>query len=60
MAKTEKRLTKAHIDCTKEELVTGLKHVLIGYQKSNYGIDFEFIQDEDFDEIAQNLIDYCN
>lgn len=40
----------------KEMLIKGLKQSLIGYQKDVGG----FIQDEDFEQIAQDLIDYLD
>lgn len=48
--------------CSKEKLIEGLKEALIGYQKNigKYESKFEFIKDEDFEEIAQDLIDFCN
>lgn len=50
------------LSCSKEKLIEGLKQALIGYQKNigKYESEFEFIQDEDFEEIAQDLIDFCN
>ena len=50
------------LSCSKEKLIQGLKEALIGYQKNigKYESDFEFIQDEDFEEIAQDLINFCN
>jgi len=50
------------ISCSKEKLIKGLKEALVGYQKNigKHECEFEFIQDEDFEEIAQDLIDSCN
>ena len=50
------------LSCSKEKLIKGLKEALIGYQKNvgKYESEFEFIQNEDFEEIAQDLIDFCN
>jgi len=50
------------LSCSKEKLIKGLKEALINYQKNigKYESEFEFIQDNDFEEIAQDLIDFCN
>ncbi|MFA5408246.1 MAG: hypothetical protein WC343_05690 [Bacilli bacterium] len=50
------------LSCSKEKFIEGLKEALISYQKNigKYESEFEFIQDEDFEEIAQDLIDFCN
>jgi len=63
--KTEESKLKAQqeqLSCSKEKLIKGLKEALVGYQKNigKHECEFEFIQDEDFEEIAQDLIDFCN
>jgi len=49
------------LSCSKEKLIEGLKEALIGYQKNigKHESEFEFIQNDDFEEIAQDLIDFC-
>lgn len=57
-----KRLQPVIVWRSKEELIVALKDALIGYQKNvgEYENRFEFIQDNDFKELAEYLMDlYC-
>ena len=48
---------------TKEKLIVALKIALVGYEKNvgnGYDREYEFILDEDFAQIADDLIDAVN
>lgn len=51
------------LSCSKEELIGVLKEVLIGYEKNvgeYHESRYEYIQEKDLEQIAQDLIDYCS
>ena len=60
--KTPLQQTAVMLSCSKEMLINALKEALIGYEKNigKYESEYEFIQDDDFEQIAQDLIDFCN
>jgi hypothetical protein len=56
------KLNTININCSNETLIKALKQSLMGYYKDigTYEKEFENIQEEDFEQIAQDLIDWCN